>query len=484
MRIGSTLAGAAAIVSGASGVAIFALVQVRMESATLAVASAVAGAATAAVVTLAMAPFAFRIDRDARRLRAYLRQLGRSSGRSDVPSGGGPIGSLIEDVTNAFERMQDSVDTAAGAAREEQIRRRIAEAERDHAEAVVQSLQDAVIVTDVYSDIKIANNRAAELFHFDQDAMANHPIDEVVADERLRRIIHESLAVATPNHRRRVDHTMSVDGAPDHGERCYDVSLISLPGADNDVSGVVTILRDVTLEREISQMKSDFVSKASHELRTPLSSINAYLEMLLDGEAADDESRFESYQIMKNEADRLGRMIDNMLNISRIESGVIRAKFEDLDFVKASNRAVEVIQPQAQAKNITVKVISGPLVYSAVADQDMVHQVFLNLLSNAIKYTPEGGRVTVTIENDDATGCVMTSIADTGLGIPPDLIDKVFDKFYRIENYKRVASGTGLGLSLVKQIVETVHRGQVSVESKLGLGSRFTFSIPYEQPGV
>jgi two-component system, OmpR family, phosphate regulon sensor histidine kinase PhoR len=123
-------------------------------------------------------------------------------------------------------------------------------------------------------------------------------------------------------------------------------------------------------------------------------------------------------------------------------------------------------------------------VYSAMADQDMLHQVLLNLLSNSVKYTPEGGRVTITLENDDASAAVMVSVSDTGLGIPPDAIDKIFEKFYRIENYKRVARGTGLGLSLVKHIVEYVHKGSIRVESKLGMGSRFIVLIPYKQVGA
>jgi signal transduction histidine kinase len=107
----------------------------------------------------------------------------------------------------------------------------------------------------------------------------------------------------------------------------------------------------------------------------------------------------------------------------------------------------------------------------------------MNLVSNAIKYTPEGGRVTVSVENDDTSRSVMVTVADTGLGIPPEALERIFDKFFRIENYKRVAKGTGLGLNLVKHIVETVHAGTIHVESEMGMGSRFWFTIPYERAG-
>ena len=116
-------------------------------------------------------------------------------------------------------------------------------------------------------------------------------------------------------------------------------------------------------------------------------------------------------------------------------------------------------------------------------DRGMLYQVVLNLLSNAVKYTPEGGRVTVSADSDNLTRCVLVSVSDTGLGIPPDALDKVFDKFYRVENYKRVAKGTGLGLSLCKHIVETLHNGQIGVESKLGMGSKFWFTVPMRYAG-
>ena len=113
----------------------------------------------------------------------------------------------------------------------------------------------------------------------------------------------------------------------------------------------------------------------------------------------------------------------------------------------------------------------------------MLYQVFLNLMSNAVKYTPEGGRITVAADSDNLTRSVVASVSDTGLGIPPDALPKLFEKFFRVENYKRVAKGTGLGLSLCKHIVETVHHGQIGVESKLGMGSKFWFSIPMRYAG-
>ena len=386
-------------------------------------------------------------------------------------------------VRQAFESLEERLSGAQAQIRQLELRRKIAEAEVESAEAVLNSLQDAILVTDSFNELKIANTPAAELMGFTPERAGHATVDDVVNDDRIRSMISDALSNASPTHRRRVEHTVDDPEAGD--PRHYDVTLACLPDKKTEgVGGVVTIIRDVTREREISQMKSDFVSKASHELRTPLSSINAYLELLIDGEAGDEASRQEFYGVIKTEADRLGRLIDNMLNISRIEAGIVRATPEEIDFAKLAKSCVDIIQPQAKLKDIAVALQHGPLACTAVADHDMVKQVYLNLLSNAVKYTPEGGRVTVTIENDDSTGSVLSTIADTGLGIPPDDLEKVFDKFYRIDNYKRVAKGTGLGLSLVKQIVETVHHGDVSVTSTLGLGSKFSFTIPYEPEGA
>ncbi|MFG0257549.1 MAG: ATP-binding protein [Phycisphaerales bacterium JB043] len=428
----------------------------------------------------------FRHEATLLRVRDYLRR----SAEGDVPDPPPALGidaGLVRDASKTVDILRAASERVASELREMQIRSKITEAERDHAVSILQSLQDAVIVTDIYNDIKMVNRSACELLQLEPESVINESVSDVVSDDVLRDVFERTLETDAPFTSKSLDVTVDSGSPENPSEHCYDVTLTALPDVQGTLAGVggtVTILRDVTREREISQMKSEFVSKASHELRTPLSSINAYLEMLLDGEAQTEESRQEFYQILKNESERLGRMIDNMLNISRIEAGILKSKIGDVDFLQAVKRAVEVISPQAASKNISVKVNAGPLVYSAMGDEDMLHQVFLNLLSNAVKYTPEGGRVTITLENDDATGAVMVSVADTGLGIPPDDIEKVFDKFYRIENYKRVARGTGLGLSLVKHIVESTHKGSIRVESTLGMGSRFIVSIPYKQEGV
>lgn len=368
--------------------------------------------------------------------------------------------------------------------REAEIRLSIAEAERRHTETILHSLRDAVIVTDPFNELTLANASAARLLGFNANDSTHKPIDELVKDDELRRMIKEVRQSGVLSKQRHIEHSMQPSAVPGGGtppSAAFDVTIACLPGAQQkEVGGVVTILRDITREKEISQMKSDFVSQASHELRTPIASINAYVEMLLDAEAQDEPTKQEFYAIIKSEAERLSRMIDNMLNISRIEAGIHSVERAEVDFAKVIREVIEMMQPQAKAKNIMLLEKIGPLIYTAEADRDMMHQVILNLVSNAIKYTPEGGRTTVSVETDDNSRSILVSVQDTGLGIPPEAMDKVFGKFFRIESYKRMAKGTGLGLNLVKHIVETVHRGQVGVSSQVGMGSRFWFTVPFE----
>lgn len=474
MRIGTRVS----VLLGAAGGAVCALeAAARHALPPGALGWLVGGAAGGLIVGGAAAALGWFLEKELDRLGGELREVAASD-RAVVRSGG-MLASLRSQIADAVAALRKQADTSAARLREVEIRRHVTEVERQSAEAILHSLHDAVLVTDAFDELRMANDRAGELLGFDMAKALHKPIDEIILDEGLRELIRAERDLSTPGHRKHVDHTL---GATPSGEgaRSYDVTLTCLPDAKRGVGGVVTILRDVTREREISQMKSDFVSKVSHELRTPLSSINAYVELLVDGEAGDEAARREFYEIIKNEADRLSRLIDNMLNISRIEAGIVKIDRTEVDFVKTARAAVEVILPQAKQKDISVHFKPPPLACTAMADADMMQQVLLNLLSNAVKYTPDGGRVTLTVENDDATGSVMLTVADTGLGIPPDALPRLFEKFYRVENYKRVAKGTGLGLALVKHIVETVHHGQVAVSSKLGMGTKFTVTIPYD----
>lgn len=245
--------------------------------------------------------------------------------------------------------------------------------------------------------------------------------------------------------------------------------------------GCVTSLHDVTAEREISQMKNEFVSTVSHELRTPLTSIKGYVDLILDGEAGEiNEIQQEFLTIVKQNSDRLVALINDLLDISRIESGRIHLKIQPLDMAELVDGTVETFRAVAETAGIGIAVeLPGDLSLAA-GDRDRVSQVLMNLLSNAIKYSPGGGTVTVRARARD--GQVVLSVTDEGIGITSEDQEHLFDKFYRVDSsLTREIGGSGLGLSICKTIIELLG-GQIWVKSTPGEGSTFSFSLPVAPP--
>ncbi|MEX2216457.1 MAG: ATP-binding protein [Phycisphaeraceae bacterium] len=431
-----------------------------------------------------------KFDREVGRVASQIDLLSKDDDREvAIPSRLG-MGSIARAVNQVITTFRQRIRQLTSRRRELEIQLRIAEVEQRHAASILNTISDAVIVTDPFNELAMINDAAARVLHLDASFARRRPIEQVIDDTVIVKLIKDARegVAARPGFRRQIEHRFNREGV----DQIYDVSVSGISdglGEDElsagtakpngqDAVGVVTVLRNVTRERQIADMKSDFVSSVSHELRTPLSSIKAYVEMLVDGEAHDEQTRLEFYNIIQGETNRLSRLIDNILNISRIESGVVRASREQVSLPTLMREAIDVMLPQARSKGIELKDLSAPGYFHVFADKDMIYQATLNLVSNAIKYTPEGGTVTVKIRADELARGVEVSVADTGVGIPPDDVPRLFAKFYRVDNHKRMAQGTGLGLNLVKQIIETVHGGKVSVSSELGKGSTFTYTLP------
>jgi two-component system phosphate regulon sensor histidine kinase PhoR len=383
---------------------------------------------------------------------------------------------LAAAVNDVVDHARQAVDRARLQVKELEIQLKVATAEAQHAQAIIYSISDAVLVTDPFDELVLANESAARTFDFDLDRVNRAPVADVLKDPRMIEMIQEMRQSNSRSGRRIVEHHVRTPA----GGRTFKVTLSNVAdqgGQDGEPAGVVAVLHDMTREKEVAEMKNDFVSSVSHELRTPLASIKAYIEMLIDGEATDDKTTSEFYEVIQNEANRLSRLIDNILNISRIESGLVKINKQPQSLTIIMKEALEVISPQAAQKDITLRERLTPVFYQTCADKDMLYQAVLNLLSNAVKYTPEGGTIVVETLVDEAKKIVITRIADTGVGIPPKDLPFVFDKFYRAEANNRMAKGTGLGLSLVKQIIEGVHDGRIFVESHVGKGSSFGFEL-------
>jgi len=416
-----------------------------------------------------------RIRRTCMSIAAQLSQMNESGRVGLVMTDDiGELQQIVKPVNEVLTATNTQLEQLRSENRELQIQSRIASAEKQNAEAIIFSISDGVIVTNRFDELMIANQAAEKLLDFKLAGSLRKNIDQIIADGTLVRLIRETRNHGRSFGRKVVEHTIDQKGTP----RTFSVTLSCVLTANEEVSGVVAVLHDVTREKEIARMKTDFVSNVSHELKTPLASIKAYIEMLLDGEAEDAQTRREFHEIISSETDRLHRLIENILNISRIESGVVKVVREPVSLTALAKQVLDVAAPQARLKNIELIERMAPVYYQVEADQDMIYQAILNLVSNALKYTPSGGTVTVSVTVDERRGVAICDVTDTGRGIPPDDLPHIFDKFYRVRANNSMAKGTGLGLTLTKHIIETVHDGKLSVTSEIDKGSTFSFELP------
>jgi len=355
-----------------------------------------------------------------------------------------------------------------------QIQIQLSQRRGKNTEAIIYSIRDAVIVVDEFDKLLMANEAAGRLFNFDFNSSQHKPISELIGPGKS-----EFVDFLKQSRRNRAGATKKeIEFLKNTEPKTYDCIISCVYDERQQVCGTVAALHDITREKEIQQMKNDFVSHVSHELKTPLASITAYSEMLADGEAGDEKTLKEFCLIIQNQATRLNRLIEDILNISRIESGLIKVEKKPVSLTILMEEQLQMIKSAANEKNIEIAT-PKPIVFDQVyADKDMISQVIVNLLSNAVKYTPAGGSIKIKTEVDEIAGLARVSVIDTGVGIPEDEVEHVFDKFYRVSANKKRAKGTGLGLNLVKQIVEKVHNGRVFVTSEVGVGSAFGFELP------
>jgi two-component system phosphate regulon sensor histidine kinase PhoR len=413
-----------------------------------------------------------------------LRQADAGSVATDTDGGQSPnrrlFGSpqvLINELNKLTKsHLSDGGDKVEAAAqiRDLEVNNRLLEKQKRNIEAIIYSIRDAVIVIDEFEKLLLANEAAGELFNFDFMNSRCRSIRELIDADDSDFVGFLLNATAGRGRATRRQIQFSRQGMC----RAFDCIVSCAYDEKQQACGVVAVLHDITREQEISRMKNDFVNHVSHELKTPLASITAYSEMLADGEADDEKTKKEFYSVIQNQAQRLNRLIEDILNTSRIESGLIKIDKKPVSLAILIEEQMQMIKGYAEEKSIEV-VGQKPIVFDQVyVDRDMMSQVIVNLLSNAVKYTESGGSVKIETEVDEIETVVRVSVTDTGVGIADDEIEHVFEKFYRVGANKGQAKGTGLGLNLVKQIVENVHGGRVFVRSKVGMGSTFGFELP------
>ncbi|RPJ28090.1 MAG: PAS domain-containing protein [Chloroflexi bacterium] len=333
------------------------------------------------------------------------------------------------------------------------------ESERSRLATVLDQITDGVLIADEQGLIQFANPAAGRLFQFGEP-------------------IHHSIAEVVRNHQlveawRRCQQTRQMQSeSVELPTRHQYLQLVVIP--DQHTSGSLLLAQDLTRLRRLETVRRDFVSNLSHELRTPLASLRALAETLQEGALEDPPAARRFIDQIQIEVDALTQMANELLELSKIESGRFSLNLAPVAACDLLASASQRMQVQAERANITLHVECAEELPKVQVDSQRLEQVLVNLIHNAVKFTRPGGEVVLFAEATD--GSVRFAVRDTGPGIPADEVSRIFERFYRVDK-SRTGSGTGLGLSIAKHIVEA-HAGKIWVESIEGQGSTFYFTIP------
>jgi len=338
-------------------------------------------------------------------------------------------------------------------------------------------MSEGLIAVDTKKHIILFNTTAEKLSGWKFAEVHGRLIDDIFrivneqTNEPLESPINRALQTGIAEFGTPDDALVSKDA------RLRAVAICSSPirKKDGAIVGVVTVVRDVSREREIDHMKEDFTSSVSHELRTPLTSIKAYTETILRDPNMPEETRLQFLAVVDEESDRLATLIEDLLEVSRIQSGKAKFKQEPVDVTAIVEKVVTALQPLAEKNNIRLQKTVAENLPELQADAGKIESVVTNLLNNAIKFTPQAGRVSIHVQKTENE--MVIRVSDTGMGIPKESLPKIFDRFYRVNRPGKQIQGTGLGLSIVSKIV-TMHNGRIDVESDVDKGTTFTVFLP------
>ncbi len=341
-------------------------------------------------------------------------------------------------------------------------------AEKTKTEAIIFSIQDGIILTDYSGNILLINRKAKDILGIKNDNIENLNIFNIL-NENIRPIFEN--AINKPNE------IFELDLSTENFTRIYQTTSLPVSTPKNEKIGIVTVLHDITLEKELDKMKDDFLHSITHDLRNPMTSIRGFIKFLLDEIAGPiNEQQKKMLETMDRASFKLLNMINDILDIAKLEAGKMELVLENVNVIKIIQSVLELQQPQYERKNIKVLFTPKKEEILVEADSKLLERVYINLIGNAIKFTPEEGIITVDVYETD--GMIESFVQDTGEGIPKEYLDKIFQKFGQVKNKSK--GGTGLGLTICKYIIEA-HKGKIWVESELGHGAKFIFNIPKKQ---
>lgn len=363
----------------------------------------------------------------------------------------------IETLSRSLSHMSD------------EIRERIEEvtSSKSRLEAVFLSMIEGVMVVDADGQIILMNQTLKNFLRVEKDPIGSKPL-EIIRNIEIQDIADKILSAPAQTQSRELVLHM-----PEEKTLLIHATSVLREGV---VDGGVMIFHDITDLRQLEKVRRDFVANVSHELRTPVATIKGYAETLLSGALEDKENAIEFLQIIYKDSDRLAKLITDLLDLARIESGKLSVELKDVSLGVTIKRVVHALEGQAEAGGVTLNIDLLSEVSTVHVDENSIAQIFLNLIENAIKYNKPNGSVTVTL-SEDAQDVIVT-VKDTGMGIPEQDLPRIFERFYRVDKaHSREIGGTGLGLAIVKHLVQA-NNGRITVDSVAGQGTQFQIVFP------
>ena len=351
----------------------------------------------------------------------------------------------------------------------DQIRDKIEDIEQEKAklDAVIMHMFEGIMVVDAKGVVQLMNPSLRKIFLIEAPVHGRRAV-EVVRNSILSAMLSDLLT----GKERIISHELFLT-FPD--ERMLKVNGVAI-FTSNKIEGAVLVFLDITELRRLEKVRQDFVANVSHELRTPVASIKGYAETLLSGAMEDKQALKEFLGTIHDNSDRLVNLINDLLDLARIESGRMKISPVAMDALPVIRRCLNILEKTVQDKKLSVSMDLPANLPKVLADEARFSQVVLNILDNAVKYTPEGGSISIKGLVHDKM--VQFDVTDTGIGIPEQDLPRIFERFYRVDKARsRDLGGTGLGLSIVKHIV-LAHGGEVWASSQLGRGTTFSFTLP------
>ncbi|MFH0887029.1 MAG: ATP-binding protein [bacterium] len=376
---------------------------------------------------------------------------GDFSGKLDITSP-----DEIGELAKAFNMMSDKLSTnLLGMVRRE-----------NELKSILNSMTEGVLAVDTSRKVILVNMTMGDIFGFDIRDVIGRYVYEMVRHDKYNDIIKNVIDCEIPQEE---ELHFAVE------DKIFQIHVVPLKGENKTVVGALAVLNDITKIRRLEIIRKDFVANVTHELKTPLTAISGYAETLLDGALKDVRNRRSFVQKIKNQSDRLGSLIDDILELSQIESGRKEFEIGKVAIQPLVDKVIDDLHERIKKKKIKVGIELPDDLSYVKCDTRELEAIINNLLDNAIKYTPSGGKISII--GQESAKYVRISISDTGVGIPGKDIPRLFERFYRVDKARsRELGGTGLGLSIVKHLVEA-QGGEVAVESTIGQGSTFSFTL-------